>query len=169
MNQESWTADEIEVTVSGFFTTHHILQTPEGNLGELTLPAFSKSGVFRFANGRELVVARTSWWQRGHELQESGVVLGTARPLGFLRRTTEIGFQEEMYKLVPASFWARGWLLLNEVKTILIEVQPRGIFRRGAYLTIVDPVSIDLLIFAYYVVNARWQEQAASTSAAAGS
>lgn len=169
MNQESWVADEIEVTVSGFFTTHHVLQTSAGNLGKLTLPALSKSGVFRFAGGRELVVARTSWWRGWHELRENGIVLGTACPQGFWRRTMEIGFRGAMYELVPASFWARRWLLLDETGATLIEVQPRGAFRRGAYLTIVEPVSIDLFVFAYYLVNARWQEQSAAAGTAAGS
>jgi hypothetical protein len=52
---------------------------------------------------------------------------------------------------------------------ILLEVQPRGIFRRGAYLTILGPVEADLLAFVYYLVNVRWQEQTAAASAAAGS
>jgi hypothetical protein len=168
MNQESWVADEIEITVSGFFTTHHFLQTPAGNLGELTLPAFSKSGIFRFADGRELVAARTSWWRGWHELRENGVVLGTACPQSFWRRTMEVGFRGAIYGLVPASFWARGWLLLDETGTTLLKVQPRGTFRRGAYLAIVEPVNVDLLVFTYYLVNVRWQEQAAA-GAAAGS
>jgi hypothetical protein len=53
---------------------------------------------------------------------------------------------------------------------VLLDIQPRGVFRRGAYLTILEPMNIDLLVFTYYLVNARWQEQsAAASSAAAGS
>ncbi len=69
----------------------------------------------------------------------------------------------------PAGFWSRGWHLIDEAGTTLLEIQPRGIFRRGAYLTIIGPVDADLLVFAYYLVNVRWQEQAAVDSAAAGS
>ena len=167
--QESWVADEIEVVVSGFFTTHHLLRTATGILGELTLPAFNRSGLFRSADGRELVVERTSWWRGWHELRENNVVLGTACPRGFWRRTIEVGFRGAMYELVPTSFWSRGWLLLDEMGTTLIEVQPRGVFRRGAYLMIMEPVSVDLLVFTYYLVNVRWQEQAAAAGAAAGS
>ena len=168
MAQESWVADEIEITVSGFFTTHHFLQTATGVLGELTLSAFSTSGVFCSAAGRELAVQRTSWWRGWHELRENGVVLGTACPRGFWRRAMEVGFQGAMYELVSAGFWSRGWLLLDEMGTTLIEVHPRGVFRRGAYLMIVEPVSADLLVFAYYLANVRWQEQSAA-GAAAGS
>ena len=167
--QASWVADEIEVVVSGFFTTHHLLQTAAGILGELTLPAFNRTGVFRSADGRELVVERTSWWRGWHELRENAVVLGTACPRGFWRRTIEVGFRGAMYELVPASFWSRGWRLLDEMGTTLVEVQPRGVFRRGAYLMIMEPVSVDLLVFTYYLVNVRWQEQAAAAGAAAGS
>jgi hypothetical protein len=63
MAQGLWATDEIEVDVSGFFTTHHFLQTTANILGELTLPAFWSGGVFRAADGRELVVERISWWR----------------------------------------------------------------------------------------------------------
>jgi len=116
-------------------------------------------------------VERTSWWRGWHELRENGVVLGTARPLGFWRRAMSVGFRGQMYELVPTSFWCRGWYLVDEAGTILMEVQPRGIFRRGAYVMIREPVDADLLVFTYYLVHARWQEQstAASGAAAAGS
>ncbi|OQY20873.1 MAG: hypothetical protein B6I34_08195 [Anaerolineaceae bacterium 4572_32.1] len=72
MTQEAWMINEIDVIVSGLFTTHHYLQTATEVLGELTLPAFSKSGVFRTADGRELMVGRTSWWRGWHELRAGG-------------------------------------------------------------------------------------------------
>ncbi|MFQ6102155.1 MAG: hypothetical protein ACE5OS_13100 [Anaerolineae bacterium] len=169
MTQEMCMADEVEVVVSGFFTTHHFLQTTTGVLGELVVPALSTSGIFRATDGRELRVERTSWWRGWYELREDGVVLGTARPQGFWRRTMNVGFRGAMYELVPAGFWSRGWHLVDEAGTALLEIQPRGILRRGAYLTIMGPVNADLLVFAYYLVNVRWQEQAAAASAAAGS
>jgi len=171
MEREVWASGEIEVVVSGFFTTHHSMQTAAGILGEFTLPAFSTSGVFRSPDGRELVVQRTSWWRGWHELREDGVVLGTARPRGFWRRTMSVGFRGLVCELEPMGFWSRGWYLTDEAGTILLEVQPRGFFRRGAYLTIRGAVDADLLVFAYYLVNVRWQEQsaAASGAAAAGS
>jgi hypothetical protein len=50
---------------------------------------------------------------------------------------------------------------------ILVEVWPRGFFRRGAQLVVKGAVHADLLVFTYYLVNARWQEQAAAGGAAA--
>ena len=169
MTQEEWTADEVEVVVSGFFTTHHYFQTATGDLGELMLAAFSKGGVFRSADGRELVVERTSWWRGWHELREDGIVLGTARPQSFWRLTMSVGFRGAMYELAPASFWSQGWCLVDGDGTALLEIRPRGVFRRGAYLTIMEPLNVDLLAFAYYLVNTRWQEHSAAAGAAAGS
>jgi len=166
MRREVWTTGEIEVDVWGFFTTHHRLQTELEVLGEITLSSFS-GGVFHSVDGRDLVLARTSWWRGWHELRENGIVLGTSRPEGFWQRTTRIGFRGKMYWLEPAGFWSRGWHLTDGAGTVLLDVQPRGLLRRGAYLTIVGSVHADLLVFAYYLVNVRWQEQSAAASAAA--
>ena len=167
--REAWTADEIEVDVAGFFTTHHLMLTPAKVFGELTLPAFRRRGLFRSADGRELIVERTSWWRGWHEMRENGIVLGTARPLGFWRRAMSVGLRGQMYELVPAGFWSRGWYLVDGAGTMILEIQPRGLFRRGAYMVIKGRVDADLPVFAYYLVNVRWQEQAAAASAAAGS
>jgi hypothetical protein len=164
-----WAMDEAEVIVSGFFTTHHYVQTVTETLGELTLPAFSKQGVFYAAGGRELLVQRTNWWRGWHEMREGGVVLGTAHSQGFWRRTTDIGFRGATYELRPADFWSRRWRLHDETDATMMEIRPQGAFRRGAYLTVMKPVNVDLLIFTYYLVNVRWQEQSAAAGAAAGS
>ena len=169
MEREFWTTGEIEVNVSGFFTAHHYLESEMGVLGELTLPVFGNGGVFCSADGRELEVRRTSWWRGWHELREDGVVLGTARPRGFWRRTMSVGLKGRTNDLEPADFWSRGWRLVDGAGAILLEVRPRGVFRRGAYLTIVGSVHADLLVFAYYLVNVRWQEQSAAAASAAAS
>lgn len=171
MARKVWTADEVEVDVSGLFTTYHRLLGEAVVLGEFTFPAFSTSGIFNATDGRELVVKRTSWWRGWHEMREGGIVLGTACPRGFWRRTMSVGFLGAMYELAPAGFWSRAWNLIDEAGMPLLEIRPRGIFRRGAYLTILGPVQVDLLVFTYYLVNVRWQEQSAtaSTTAAAGS
>jgi len=167
MARDALMANAVEVEVWGFFTTHHRMQTEAGTLGEFIFPAFSAGGVFYAADGRELVVERTSWWRGWHELRENEVVLGAARPQSFWRHTMSVGFRGAMYELAPVSFWSRGWHLIDEAGTVLLEVQPRGIFRRGAYLSVLAPANADLLIFAYYLVNVRWQEHAAATGAAA--
>jgi hypothetical protein len=81
----------------------------------------------------------------------------------------DIGFRGAAYELVSAAVWSRGWGLVDEEGTLLLEIQPRGLFRRGARLTILEPVHADLLLFAYYLAHVRWQEQGAAAAAAAGS
>jgi hypothetical protein len=161
--------ERAEVIVSGVFTTHHAVRTATEMLGELILSAFSMGGVFHGADGRELVVRRTNWWRGWHEMREGSIVLGSAHRQGFWRRTMGIGFRGATYELRPADFWSRGWHLCDEMGTTVVEIRPRGIFRRGAYLTVMQPVHVDLLIFVYYLVNVRWQEQSGAAGAAAGS
>jgi hypothetical protein len=126
-------------------------------------------GVFHGADGRELVVRRTNWWRGWHEMREGGIVLGTAHLQGFWRRVMGIGFRGATYELRPVDFWSRGWHLWDETGTIVIEIRPRGVFRRGADLTVMKPVNVDLLVFVYYLVNVRWQEQSGAAGVAAGS
>jgi hypothetical protein len=171
MRRETWLADEIDVSVSGVFTTHHVLRTPAGVLGELTLPAVRMRGIFRGADGRELVMERTSWWRGTHELREDEAVLGTARPRGILRREFVLHLDDQAHTLRTAGFWGRIWHLIDGAGEMVVEIRPRGVFRRGATLRILKPVDVDLLAFAYHLVRARWQEQAATAggAAAAGS
>lgn len=169
MEGQMWTAGVIEVDIWGFFTTHHRMLTETEVLGELTLSAFSSGGVFQAADGRELVVEKTSWWRGWHELRENEIVVGSARPLGFWERTMSVGFRGKMYELVPAGFWSSSWNLLDESGAVVVEVRRWGFFRQKVGLTIQGPVHSDLLVFVYYLANVRWQEQAAAAAAAAGS
>jgi hypothetical protein len=169
MSDHMWTTGEIEVEMWGCFTTHHRMQTETGVLGELTLPAFKSGGIFESTDGRELVVEKTSWWRGWHELRENEIVVGSARPLGFWGRTMSVGFRGLMYELVPAGFWSDGWNLLDGSGAVVVEIRRWGFFRRKVGLTIRGPVHPDLLVFVYYLVNVRWQEQSAAAAAAAGS
>jgi len=98
MKGEMWLTDEIEVTVSGVFTTHHLLQTTDGILGELTLPGLRMRGVFR--------------------------------------RVFDLHFDDQMHTLRTAGFWGRVWYLVDGAGMTLLEVCPRGAFRRGAHLAV---------------------------------
>jgi hypothetical protein len=115
-----------------------------------------------------LVIERASWWRGVYELWEDGVMAGVARPLGILRRENVVRLGGRDYRLRAAGFWGRVWHLLDDAGQMLVEVRPRGIFRRGAVLRILGPVDVDLLILAYHVVNGRWREQTAAAGASAG-
>jgi hypothetical protein len=165
-----WVSGELEVEMWGCFTTHHHMRAGTRFLGELVLPALGKAGKFRFYDGRELVVEKASWWRGWHELQENGIVIGSARPLGFWGQRMSVGFRGKMYELESAGFWSDSWQLIDESDTVVMEVRRRGFFRRKVRLAAHEAVSPDLLVFVYYLVNVRWQEQSAAAAAvAAGS
>ena len=167
MTRGVWPVGEIEVTVSGAFTTHHRFWTEAGTLGEMTLPALRRCGVFDVADGRELAVCRTSWWGRSHEMREGGVALCTARLQGFWRRAMDVRYRNREYVLQPAGFWTQSWHLVDALDHKLLEIRPRGVFRRGAFMTALAAIDADLLVFAYYLVWMRWQEQSAAASTSA--
>jgi hypothetical protein len=159
--------DEVEVTISGVFTTHHRMQVLRGALGELTLPALRRDGVFCAADGRELAVRRPHWWRDWHELWEGETVLGTARPQGFFGRRIAVQFRNREYTLQPAGFWTRAWHLADRAGTTLLEIRPRGVFRRGAYVKVIFAVDTALLVLAYYLVHTRWQRESTAAASAA--
>lgn len=167
MKEKALETDRIAVGVSGAFTTHHRLETAEGVLGTITFPALRARATFQAADGGELEVQRTSWWRGEYELREHNRALATSHPRGFFRREIIIEFADEVYLLRQADFWSRRWHLTDGTGLSLLEIEARGVFRRGAYITVLGPLDADLLVFAYCLVQARWQEQTAAATAAA--
>ena len=166
--QHSMTFDQIEVEVSGLFTTHHYFETAAGTLGEFTFPAFSQQGLFQTADGRELVMQKTSWLGSAHEVLDGGVVRGTADRRGLLSRDILVEFDGQAYTLEPEGILSQGWFLFDAEGNELLEIQPRGIFKQGAYLILKGVVAADLTAFAYYLIHMRRQEDAAAAAAASG-
>lgn len=167
MSTKTWILDEIEVDVSGFFTTHHCLQTEAGTLGKFTFPAFNRYGVYHAADGRELLMQKPHWLGSAHELVDGEVVRGTADRRGLFRRDIAIHFDGEEYTLEPQGFFSQGWCLVDAKGNRLLEIQPRGVFNQGAYLTPTGVVEADLIAFTYYVYYMRRQEETAAAAAAA--
>ncbi len=169
VTRESWMLDEIEVDVSGFFTTHHQFQTRSGSLGKFTFPAFSQHGIYRTPDGRELLMQKTHWLSSAHELVEGETVRGRADRAGLFRRDIAIWFDGRKYSLEPEGILSWGWYLVDAEGRKLLEYQPRGVFKQGAYLSITGAVDADLVAFAYYLVHMRQQEEAAAAGATAAS
>jgi hypothetical protein len=164
--EDTWWIDEIEVEVWGLLTTHHELETVAGTWGRFTFPALSGHAVFQTANGRELQMRKTSFWSGSHELLDGDAVLGSADRRGLFRRDIVVRFRGEAYQLEPAGWLTRDWRLLDGSGNLLLEVRPRGVFRRGAYLTLRGAVAAELIAFTYYLVYQRQQEEAAAAAAA---
>ncbi len=169
MKKEVWMLDEIEVEVSGLFTTHHHLQTRSGTLGKLKFPAFGQYAVYHTGDGRELLMQKTHWLGTAHELVEGELVRGRGDRPGLLPRDIAIWFDGQEYSLEPEGILSRGWYLVDASGSRLLEIQPRGILKQGAYLTITGAVDADLAAFAYYLVHMRQQEDAAAGAAVAAS
>jgi hypothetical protein len=168
MSDEFWRMSEIEVTVSGLFTTHHHFQTEAGEWGEMRFPAFAQQAVFRTVDGRELEMAKTGWLSSAHELLEGDTVRAVADRPGLLHREMVIEYDGRQYELVPEGLLKQGWFLLDDGGVTLLEIQPRGLLRQGAYVTLTGWVDADLVAFAYYLVHMRKQEDAAAAAAASG-
>lgn len=164
---ETLTLDVVEVGVSGFFTTHHHFDTAVGLWGELTMPAFSNFGVFQTSSGRELLLRKVHWLGSAHEASEDGTVHGTADRRGAFDGDMVLHFDGQDYLLQAAGLMNQGWHWVDHVGYRLLEVQPRGIFRQGARLTLFAVLDAGLIAFCYYLVHSRWQENAAVVAATA--
>jgi hypothetical protein len=169
MSKDYWMFDEIEVTVSGCFTTHHHLSGQSGAYGEITFPAFATGAEFESASGRNLSMQKTRWWGSQHELADSRGVLGRADRAGILNRDINVWFDGQEYVLQPEGLFKQGWFLVDSQGAQLLEIQPRGVFRQGAYLSIKGVVDSALVVFAYYLIHMRQQEDAAAVAATSAS
>jgi hypothetical protein len=167
MTEAEWSADWIEVAVAGFFTTRHTLGSAAGTLGLLTVPGFQRSSTFQGADGQELTMRQASFWKQEYELRAGDELLGRAWPAGFLRRDLVVQFQDQEYALQPAGFWTRAWRLVDPQGAALLQIEPRGVFKRGARLQVLAEVELALLVWAYYLVHKRWEAEAAAAHAAA--
>lgn len=173
MAQDVWETNEVVVTTSGCFTTHHRLETAAGTLGEFTFPAFRMHAVFRAADGRTLLARHASLWRDRHELREGESkewrtlpLLATARAPRFWSRAFVIQFGGREYTLKAADFWEWRWRLTDEAGMVLLEMRSRGAFRRRVYIAVYGEIDADLLAFAYYLVHTRHEERHAAAAAA---
>ena len=165
MNSKSGVIGTIEVEVTGFFTTHHCLQAEWGDLGKLTFRAFNQGATYEAVDGRKVTMQKRHWLGTAHEMIDGGAVRGRGDRPGILRTDIALQFDGQDYILEPEGLLKQGWFLLDAERHILVEIQPRGVFRQGAYLNLRAPVELDLVAFAYYLVHARNQENAAVVAA----
>jgi hypothetical protein len=89
-------------------------------------------------------------------------VIASAAPRGGLSRVVIIAFEDEFFALLPGKGMSRSWTLRNSQDQVLCEFKPRGTFKRGAMLRILNQISISLLVFSYCLVSIKWQQQSAA-------
>ncbi len=165
MNKEYFTTDLIAVIETGIFKTEHVFGTQSDVLGVLTLNAGKSEGTYTDQEDLSLVFEKTSFWKSHYELKQEGAVIASAAPRGGLSRVSIINFEGEPYALLPGKGMSRSWTLKNSQDQFLCEFKPRGMFKRGAMLRILNQVSISLLVFSYCLVIKKWQEQSAAGAA----
>lgn len=169
MDKKTGMIGTIEVTVKGAFTTHHYLQAEWGDLGELTFPAFSRGATYEALDGRKVAMQKRGWLGSAHEMVDGGVVRGAANQPKLLHRDIAIQFDGQDYSLEPEGILKQGWLLLDAGRNTIMEIQPRGVFKQGAYLILHSAIEVDLAAFAYYLVHMRKQEESAAVAATSAS
>ena len=169
MKTKSGMVGTIEVEVTGLFTTHHYLQAEWGDLGELTFRAFNQGASSEALDVRKVTMQKSHWLGTEHEMVDGGVVRGRGDRPGLLRTDIAVQFDGQDYILEPEGLLKQGWFLLDAERHILMEIQPRGVFTQGAYLSLHAAVELDLVAFAYYMVHMRKQEDAAVVAATSAS
>ena len=159
MNNEGLSADIVEVIERGFFKTEHIFGVSDEILGLLNLNAGKTKGKYTSSDGKHFDFERINFWKSQYQFSESGVALGNAAAQGFFKRSLAVVFENENYFLVPGGSPIRSWRLVDSREQILAKYKPRGAFKRGAQIRIINPLPYALLVFGYCLVSKRWQEQ----------
>jgi hypothetical protein len=166
MNNESFTADLITVIEKGFFLkTEHLFGTQSDTLGVLTLNAGKTEGTFTGQEDLSLIFEKIGFWKSHYELKQEGMVIASAVPRGGFSRVLIITCEGELFALLPGKGLSRSWILKNSQDQFLCEFKPRGTFKRGAMLRIINQIPISLLVFSYCLVSKKWQEQPAAAAA----
>ena len=165
MNNESFSADLITVIETGVFKTEHVFGTQSDILGVLTLNAGKTKGTYTGSGDLPLIIEKISFWKNHYELKREGAVLASAAPRGGLSRVFIITFEGEPYALFPEKGLSRSWMLKNSQDQILCKFKPRGMFKRGATIRILNQIPSTLLVFSYCLVSKKWQEQSGAAAA----
>jgi hypothetical protein len=159
MNHEMIAVDVIEVVETGVFKTEHVFQSTTHVFGVLTLKAGKSEGVYSGADGTTLEYKKTSFWKSNYELRQGSAAVASAAPRSKLSRAMVLSFEADVYGLFPGGKGLRSWILKNIQNQVICEIRPRKAFKRGGYLKILSPISFNLLVFVYCLVQKRWQEQ----------
>jgi hypothetical protein len=166
MEEHTYDADVVEVRVSGAFSTQHEFWAGEQRLGKMTLKFGKLQGQFVGSQGERFEIDQPNLWKRHFRVMEDDETLGRAAPPKNFSPRLMVEFNGNVYECRPVGFWGRKWLLRDNLGEVLMVMEPRGAFKRGAFLSIYKPIPLGLMVFFYTVVHKRWQEQSAVTSSA---
>ncbi len=163
MNKDAYTADRIEVSVSGTFKTVHSFFSSYRNLGKMALNAARSEGFFLGVDGSQLALNKTSFWKSEFEISQDGEILASAAPRGALKRAYDIQYQGNRIELKPGGSKLRSWTVRNSQGVALCEFLPRKGLKRGAQILIKAELQLPLLVLCYLLVIRRWQEETSAS------
>jgi len=164
METGSYSADLIEVRVAGIFKTRHTFFTSSQELGTLLIKGGRSCGMFQGADSEKYQIEQPSIWKKYYQIREENEVLGTAKPPGFFSRNFMIDMEDSLFELPPVKFWSNQYYLKDAAGQIMSDIQSRGTFKRGALVSIYQPISLPLLVLTYFLVTKNWQEQNAAAA-----
>ena len=162
MNKEAFAADRIEVSVQGTFKTEHVFASSYQALGKLAMNAARSEGFFLGADQNQFAIQKTSFWKPVYEIKTDQQVVGTASPLGALKRAFQIEFEARSYVLKPGGSRLRSWTLWNQESVAMCEFLPRKSLKRGAQIRIGAEIPLALIVLSYILVIKRWQEESSA-------
>ena len=159
METGSYSADLIEVRVAGFFKTKHTFHTLSQDLGTLLIKGGKSCGMFHGADNENYQIEQPSIWKKYYQIREENKVLGAAKPPGFFSRNFLINLEGTLFALTPEKFWSNKYYLIDVAGQIVASVLSRGVFKRGALVSVYQPIPLILLVLAYFLVTKSWHEQ----------
>ncbi len=120
--------------------------------------------MFQGTDTENYQIEQPSIWKKYYQIREENEVLGAAKPPGFFSRNLLIELEGSFFELTPVKFWSNEYYLKDATGQIISSVQPRGAFKRGALVSIYQPISLALLVLTYFLVTKNWQEQRAAAA-----
>jgi hypothetical protein len=164
MSLESFTADQIEVSVKGTFKTEHYFAANYQSLGKLLLNAARSEGIFHGADESQLMIRKNGFWKAVYEIRQDGRLIGKATPRGAFKRAFDIDYEDMPIALTPGGSRLRSWSVRDSKGGVLCEFLPRKSLKRGAQIRIGAELPLPLIILCYILVIRRWQEESSSAA-----
>jgi hypothetical protein len=155
-------ADLVVTSVSGTFSTEHLFQTSAGILGVLKLKSSKAKGSFQTADGTVYDFDHAAFLKPNYQLKLDDEVLIRSEKRSTLGRQLKVHVNGKTYLLRPGGGTTRSWTLWDEDEYKVCEIQPKGVFSRGAKILIRQEIEMPLLVFTYCLVIKRWQEESSA-------
>jgi hypothetical protein len=145
-----------ETEVSGLWNTRHLIRSPDGELGTLSV---SRNGagmvragrfvpeegeVLEFRRDPGILRSQFSLWTEAREW------LGSSLRWSFVQREINLSTGSLALRLVPMPGFRRGWRLLAPRTGEMARIETHA-FRRGCSIHVFRRMDFEVLLFAYFL------------------